>query len=453
MSRADDGKASLDVPLSPLTRDRAGRQAYAFAESAFPICRSITGDGVRATLDLARDVLPDLEVHEVPSGEPVLDWTVPKEWNVREAWVKGPDGKKVVDFADHNLHLLNYCAPVHKKVELEELQKHLFSLPEQPGLIPYRTSYWQENWAFCMRDTDRRALQPGSHEVFVESSLEEGHLTYGELVLPGDSDREVLISAHLCHPSLANDNLSGLGVTAELFRLLASLPQRRYTYRLVWVPGTIGAVTWLARHETRLAADPVVAGLVAANLGDAGAFHFKRSRRGDTILDRAVVKALADSGAVHDVSDFVPFGYDERQYCSPGFDLPVGLLSRSPWGTFPEYHTSGDDLSFIAAEHLGASVAAYWDVIRLLERDWTYVNLCPKGEPQLGRRGLYSHIGGGEDGRERQLALLWVLNQSDGRTSLLEIAEKAAMPFDRIRAAADALLSADLLALAGGDGD
>lgn len=439
--------------LDEASRRRAGERAYAFAEAAFPICRSITGDGVRQTLELLREELPDLEVHEVPSGEPVLDWTVPKEWNVREAWIKGPDGEKVVDFADHNLHLLNYCAPVHRKLELDELQDHLFSLPDQPTRIPYRTSYWQENWAFCLEHERREALRPGTYEVFVDSELKDGALTYGELLLPGGSTEEVMVSAHLCHPSLANDNLSGLGVAAQLFRLLAEQKQRRLTYRLVLVPGTIGAVTWLARHDERLTASPcpVIGGLVAANLGDAGAFHFKRSRRGNTVLDRAVEKVLNDADVAHDVTDFMPFGYDERQYCSPGFDLPVGLLSRSPWGTFAEYHTSGDDLSFIAADPLAGSVALYWDVVRLLESNRVYVNLCPKGEPQLGRRGLYSHIGGGEDGRERQLALLWVLNQSDGSASLLDIAERSGMPFDTVRAAADALLAADLLREASGE--
>ena len=420
----------------------AGERAYAFAQAAYPICRSITGDGVRQTLELLRPELPELEVFEVPSGTPILDWTVPKEWNLRRAWIKGPDGELVVDSEAHNLHVLSYCTPIHRKVSLEELQEHLFSLPDQPGVIPYRTSYWKEQWGFCVTDRRRRSLRSGEYEVFVDADLEDGHLTYGEIFLPGETDQEILLSAHICHPSLANDNLSGIGVVTELIRLLKTV-RRTHGFRVVLVPGTIGAITWLARNETRL--DRIKAGLVAANLGDGGNFHFKRSRRGTTVLDRAVEKILVESGQPHGITDFIPFGYDERQYCSPGFDLPVGLLSRSPWGSFPEYHTSADDLDFIRPEHLGLSIQRYLQVAHVLESNRTYRNLCPKGEPQLGRRGLYGHIGGGEEGRDRQLALLWVLNQSDGHNDLLAIAERAGFRFAAVAEAARALLDADLL--------
>ncbi len=426
----------------------AGERAYAFAEAAYPLCRSITGDGVRQTLELLRPDFPELEVIEVPSGAPVLDWTVPNEWNLRRAWIKGPDGKMVVDSENQNLHVLSYCTPIHSKVSLEELQEHLFSLPDQPDVIPYRTSYWKEQWGFCMEDRRRRALPPGEYEVFVDATLEPGHLTYGEIFVPGETDHEVLLSAHICHPSLANDNLSGIGVVTELARLLKTV-RRAHGYRIVLVPGTIGAITWLARNEGRL--DRIKAGLVAANLGDGGDFHFKRSRRGTTVLDRAVEKVLREAGQTYGITDFIPFGYDERQYCSSGFDLPVGLLSRSPWGSFPEYHTSADDLDFIRPEHLGLSVLRYLQVAHVLEDNKTYRNLCPKGEPQLGRRGLYGHIGGGEAGRDRQLALLWVLNQSDGRKDLLAIAERAGLRFTAVAEAARALLEADLLVEVGAE--
>lgn len=420
----------------------AGHRAYAFAKAAFPICRSITGDGVRQTLDLLKADFPELQISEVPSGTPVLDWTVPKEWNLRRAWIKGPDGEVVVDSRDHNLHVLNYCSPIHRKLQLEQLQEHLFSLPEQPDLIPYRTSYWKEQWGFCLADRQRQALEPGEYEVFVDSSLEDGHLTYGEIFLAGETDCEVLLSAHICHPSLANDNLSGIGVVTELIRLLRTT-RRNLGYRVVLVPGTIGAITWLALNEAKL--DKIKAGLVAANLGDGGDFHFKRSRQGATVLDRAVEKVLAESGEPFGLSDFIPFGYDERQYCSPGFDLPVGLLSRSPWGSFPEYHTSADDLDFIRPEHLGLSIQRYLQVAQVLEGNRIYRNLRPKGEPQLGRRGLYGHIGGGEEGRERQLAMLWVLNQSDGEHDLLDISQRSGLSFATVAEAAQALLEADLL--------
>ena len=430
----------------------AGPAMHALAERLYPILRSITGDGVRETLSILGEVVP-LQVREVPSGTPVLDWTVPPEWRVREAWIRGPDGTNVVDVRNHTLHLLSYSAPVHRTMPLSELREHLFSLPDQPDRIPYRTSYYAERWGFCLRHRTLEALPEGDYEVLVDAELDpDGSLTYGELVIPGESDREVLISTHVCHPSLANDNLSGLAVTTFLARRLLDLtsngPRLRHTHRFVSIPGTIGSITWLARNED--AAGRVVAGLVAANLGDPGGFHYKRSRRGDAAIDRAVGQLLAEhAGATGEpvtVEDFVPFGYDERQYCSPGYDLPVGSLTRTPWGRYPEYHTSGDDLALIRPERLAGSLALYARVLALLEADRAYRNLEPKGEPQLGRRGLYASIGGGTAGKERQLALLWVLNLSDGEHSLLDVAERSGMPFARIREAADALLETGLLA-------
>jgi aminopeptidase-like protein len=422
---------------------------YDLASRLYPLPRSITGDGVRRTLAALRELVP-LEVHEVPTGTEVLDWTVPREWNVREAWIRDPSGRKVVDFADHGLHLLGYSVPVHRRLPWPELRPHLHTLPEQPDLIPYRTSYYAEAWGFCLPHRLLEALERedrgGEYEVKIDATLEEGSLTYGELAIPGASDREVLVSCHVCHPALANDNLSGLAVTAHLARRLLDVSRDaplRHTYRFLWIPGTIGAITWLARN--REAAGRVAHGLVAANLGDAGAFHYKRSRRGDAGIDRAVEHLLRHAGAPFEVEDFVPFGYDERQYSSPGFDLPVGSLTRTPWGRYPEYHTSADDLSFIAPENLAGSLAAYLRVMEILEGNRTYRNLSPHGEPQLGRRGLYSTIGGGPEGRDRQLALLWVLNLSDGDHDLLAVAERAGRPFAEIREAADALVEAGLL--------
>ena len=430
--------------------DGLGEAMFRFAERAYPICRSITGDGVRQTLELVREIVPELEIHEVASGSPVLDWTVPDEWNLRSARLTTPDGRVVADTAVHNLHVMGYSEPVDLRLSLEELQPHLFSLPDQPDAIPYRTSYWKRGWAFCLEDRVRRSLPEGEYHAVIDSTLGPGHLTYGEVVLPGekggDADDLVLISAHTCHPSLANDNLSGIGVVAYLARLLADRPRRRYGYRLLFAPGTIGAITWLARNEDG-AARRIRHGLIAANLGDGGPFHFKRTQRGDTELDRAALYVLGQQTDVrHEAFDYEPFGYDERQYGSPGFDLAVGLLSRAHWGRFPEYHTSGDDLSLIAPEHLERSLALYVEVVEVLEANRCYRNLSPKAEPQLGRRGLYHHIGGGEEGRERQLALLWVLNQSDGSRSLLDIAERSGLPFERLVEAAGLLREADLLA-------
>jgi aminopeptidase-like protein len=445
--------------LARLDRAAAGAAMHDLVTRAFPILRSITGDGVRRTLVLGREIAP-LEVHEVPSGTPVFDWKVPPEWNVREAWIAspdaGPDGHRVVDLADHTLTLMSYSVPVSARMSRAALDEHLHSLPEQPDLIPYRTSYYREAWGFCLPHRLRESLPDGEYEVVIDSTLDPGgSLTYGELYLPptaaggGSADAgDVLVSCHVCHPSLANDNLSGLAVTLWLARELAGV-ERRHGWRFVWIPGTIGAITWLAQN--RDSAARIAHGFVAANLGDPGRFHYKRSRRGDAVIDRAAAHLLAGPGAGGAdepgvIEDFVPFGYDERQYCSPGFDLPVGLLSRTPWGRYPEYHTSADDLGLVLPEALAGSLARCLELAALIEGNRRYRNLEPYCEPELGRRGLYGSVGGGSDGRDRQLALLWVLNLSDGRHDLLAIAERAGLPFARIEEAARALLEAGLLA-------
>ncbi|HYO15685.1 MAG TPA: DUF4910 domain-containing protein [Thermoanaerobaculia bacterium] len=418
----------------------AGQEMHRFIEEAYPLCRSLTGDGVRRTLAMIRERIP-LEVREVPSGTPVFDWTVPREWNIRDAWIKDPAGRKVVDFQTCNLHVLNYSLPVHERLSLGELKKHLFTLPEKPDLIPYRTSYYKEAWGFCLSHRAMLELPQGEYEVLIDSTLQDGFLTYGECFLPGESEREVLLSTHVCHPSLCNDNLSGIAVMTWLARALADRP-RRYSYRFLFIPGTIGSIAWLARNEERT--DRIVHGLVAANLG-VGAFHYKKSRRGDAEIDRAVLHVLRTSGADFGVEDFVPFGYDERQYCSPGFDLPVGSLTRTPWGRYAEYHTSADNLDLVGPEALAGSLETYLRVVEILEGNRRYLNLNPKCEPQLGRRGLYRMIGGDDAGRSRELALLWVLNLSDGRHGLLDVAERSGMAFEAVRAAADALLDVELL--------
>jgi aminopeptidase-like protein len=410
-----------------------------FIAEAYPICRSITGDGVRRTLRMIQERIP-LEIREVPTGTPVFDWTVPKEWNIRDAWIKDPSGKKIVDFQDCNLHVLNYSVPVHEKLPLAELKKHLFSLPDKPDLIPYRTSYYKEAWGFCLRHRTLESLPDGEYEVLIDSTLADGSLTYGECLLPGDSEREILLSTHVCHPSLCNDNVSGIAVMTELARELRSRQRRRYSYRFLFIPGTIGSITWLALNEVR-----IDHGLVAANLGDPGKFHYKKSRRGNAEIDRAVLAVLASSGEPFGVEEFVPFGYDERQYCSPGFNLAVGSLTRTPYGRYPEYHTSADNLDFIKPEALEGSLRTYLAVMDVLEGNRRYRNLNPKCEPQLGRRGLYRTLGGDESGRARELALLWVLNLSDGDHDLLDVAERSGMSFAAIREAADALLEVGLL--------
>ncbi len=420
---------------------RLGQEIYDFAAAAYPICRSITGDGVRQTLALLAQVIP-LTVHEVPSGTPVFDWTVPPEWNLRAAYVQNALGERVIDVAQHTLHILNYSVPVRQRLSLAELKAHLYSLPEQPEAIPYRTSYYQERWGFCLSHRQLESLPEGDYDVLIDASLEPGHLTYGEFFLPGKSADTVLFSAHICHPSLANDNLSGVGVCALLARELSAF-DLHYSYRFLFIPGTIGAITWLALHEA--AARQVRHGLVAANLGDPGPFHYKKTRRGQTELDRVVLQVLAATQQPFQIEDFVPFGYDERQYASPGFNLAVGSLTRTPWGRYPEYHTSNDNLSFIQPHSLGESLRLYLQVVHALEHNQPYWNCNPCGEPQLGRRGLYNTLGGRESGRERELALLWVLNLSDGEHTVLDIVERSGLSLDQILAAVEALLAVELL--------
>jgi aminopeptidase-like protein len=381
-------------------------------------------------------------VFEVPTGTRAFDWTVPREWNIRDAYVKDPSGERVIDFKKSNLHVLNYSVPVNARMPLSELREHLFTLPDHPDWIPYKTSYYKENWGFCLSRNALASLRDVVYEVRIDSSLEDGHLTYGECFLPGRSADEVLLSCHVCHPSLCNDNLSGIALCAALAGSLAG-STHRYSYRILFVPGTIGAIVWLSRNEER--AMRIRHGLVVACVGDPGPMHYKKSRRGDAEIDRAVVHALEHSGAPYTVSDFSPYGYDERQYCSPGFDLAVGALSRTPHGRFEQYHSSADDLEFVTADALAGSFGAYRSALGLLEKNATYVNQNPKCEPQLGRRGLYRDLGGHAESKTSELAMLWVLNLSDGTNSLLDIAERSGLPFETIETAAERLVTADLL--------
>jgi aminopeptidase-like protein len=421
---------------------RVGAEMHAAVRELYPICRSITGEGLRQSLRILRRIAP-LELREVPTGTQVFDWTIPREWTFRSARLTGPDGEVIVDAARLNLHLLNYSAPFRAKVPLEELQRHLHSLPEQPAAVPYRTSYYKEDWGFCLSHQQRASLRPGDYDVQIDTSLADGSLSLGELVVRGAQPYEVLISAHCCHPALANDNLSGMVLTAQLARLLGAMSPR-YTYRFLFVPGTIGSIAWLALNQD--GARRIAHGLVAACVGDAGRLTYKRSRRGDAEIDRAAVHVLAHSGEDHAVRDFTPYGYDERQYNSPGFNLPVGSLTRTPHGEYREYHTSGDDPGLVKPEKLVDSLRRYLEIFEVLEGNRTYVNLSPMCEPQLGKRGLYGTVGGQSHAVAGQMAMLWVLNLSDGTRTLLETAERSKLPFTEVRRAAAALEKAGLLA-------
>ena len=417
-----------------------GKKLHAFAAELYPLCRSITGNGLRETLRLIQRQVP-LEIFEVPSGTSVFDWTVPKEWNIRDAYIKDASGNRVVDFQRSNLHVLNYSAPIHATLPFSELRSHLSTLPEHPSWIPYRTSYYREQWGFCLTHNQLSALSDGDYEVCIDSTLQDGHLTYGECYLPGQSKKEVLISTHACHPSLANDNLSGLAVATHLAQFLAG-KELRYSYRFLFIPGTIGAITWLARNRETVGR--IRAGLVLTGIGDSGGFHYKKSRRGDAEVDRAVAHVLRHCGEPSDVLEFSPYGYDERQYCSPGFNLPVGCLMRSVWGTFPEYHTSADNLDFIHPQQLAGSLRLCVFIFDVLENNRFYLNQNPFCEPQLGKRNLYRNTGGESIDNEIH-ARLWVLNLSDGEHSLLDIAEHSGLPFATIRDAAELLCGNGLL--------
>jgi len=419
-----------------------GAQMHNLVVRLYPTCRSITGDGVRATLNELQQLVP-LEVHEVPSGTAAFDWTVPKEWNIRDAYVKDSTGRRVIDFRMSNLHVVGYSVPRRITMTLAELRPHLFSLPDHPDWIPYRTSYYQEDWGFCLSHNQLLSLQDGNYEVCIDSTLAAGSLTYGEAYLPGQRTDEVLISCHVCHPSLCNDNLSGIAVSAYLARHLAALPARRYSYRFLYLPGTIGAITWLSRHEEQL--DRIRHGFVLTLVGDAAASTYKQSRRGDAEIDRAFEHVLRHSGKPYAIQKFEPLGYDERQFCSPGINLPVGCLMRSPHGKYPEYHSSADDLQHVRPEFLEDSWQKCVAAVELLEGNRRYRNLNPKCEPQLGRRGLFRAMGGQPEQAAFERSFLWVLNFSDSEHSLLDIAERARLPFSIVRRAADLLLEHGLL--------
>jgi aminopeptidase-like protein len=426
---------------STLTPKNIGLEMHRFMGELYPICRSITGYGVRETLRIISQRIP-IEIHNVPTGTQVFDWTVPKEWNIRDAYVKNSRAERIIDFRQSNLHVVNYSIPVEKRMTLAELRPHLHTLPDHPDWVPYRTSYYHENWGFCIAHNQLAKLNDEEYEVCIDSSLEPGFLTYGEYFLPGESPDEVLISCHVCHPSLANDNLSGIALASFLAKHV-STETRRYSYRFLFIPGTIGSITWLSQHESEAAR--IKHGLVLASLGTGDGFTYKKSRRGDAEIDRVICNVLRHSGRSYEIRDFSPYGYDERQFCSPGFNLPVGCLMRTPNGQFPEYHTSADDMKFVKPALLAESLDVVLRILSVLDNNDVYVNQNPKCEPQLGKRGLYRTMGGDSAQPLNELAMLWVLSLSDGKHSLMDIAEHADLYFGVAEAAAKALRNAGLL--------
>ena len=423
------------------TTSNIGEQMYQLIKELFPICRSITGNGVSQTLDIIKRDIP-LIVHKIPTRTKVFDWEVPKEWNIRDAYIMNSKGEKIVDFANSNLHVVNYSIPVDTSVSLKVLKEHIHTIPEHPDWIPYRTTYYKEDWGFCMTHNQFQKLTEDVYDVYIDSSLKTGYLTYGEYCIPGDRQDEVLISTHICHPSLCNDNLSGIGVATYLAKELRRR-KLRYSYRFLFIPGTIGAITWLSLNESKV--KNIKHGLVASLLGVNAGFTYKRSRLGNAEIDQVVEEVLTQSGVNHKVFNYSPYGYDERQFCSPGFNLPVGNLARTPFGQYPEYHSSADNLELVKPEALEDSFLMYRQIINMLEANMKYININPKCEPNLGKRGLYNMIGGDNWGKNFQLALLWILNLADGNHSLLDISKRSEIDFESISQAARRLVEHKLL--------
>ncbi|RXP61849.1 DUF4910 domain-containing protein [Lutibacter sp. HS1-25] len=425
-----------------LDKNKIGSDITSLIKRLFPICRSITGNGVRETLAILSEKIP-LNITETPSGTVVNDWEVPDEWNINEAWIKDSKGNKIICFSNSNLHVLNYSAPINKKVTLSELKEHVFTLPDQPDLIPYRTSYYNKNWGFCMAHNQLIKLKDDEeYTVFIDSTIEPGSLTYGEYLLKGDINQEVILICHICHPSLGNDNLSGIAVATALYNCLKD-QKLKYSYRFLFTPATIGSITWLSQNEETI--KNIKHGLVLTLLGDEGKFNYKKSREGNTQIDEIVQNVLKLTTKEYKILEFSPYGYDERQFCSPGYNLPVGRLSRTPFAEYPEYHTSADNLDFIKEDKMVESLEKLLNIVSIIENNKNYINLKPKGEPQLGKRGLFRSISGQSNMKNYQMALLWILNQSDGNHSLLDISNKSGIDFDEIKFAADALENVQLI--------
>ena len=421
-----------------------GNVMFHLAERLYPICRSITGNGFRQSLAIIREVLPEIQVTEIPSGTQVFDWTVPKEWNIRGGWIKKKSGETVVDFMDSNLHVMGYSLPVHATVSRDELLEHVYTIPDQPELIPYVTSYYQERWGFCMSDKQKQALTDDEYEVMIDSTLEDGSLTYGELVLPGESQDEILFSTYLCHPSMANDELSGPCVQTELVKFIKSQPKHKYTYRFLWIPETIGSITYLSNHWEMLQKH-VKAGFVLSCVGDNRTYSIVYSKYADTLADRVLENVLKFHYPDFKRYSFLERGSDERQYGSAGIDLPVCGFCRSKYQNFPEYHTSADNMNLISPEGLAGAYEVMVKVVNALENNGYYQMAC-KCEPQLGKRGLYPTIsrkGSNYSVRTMQHFIAY----ADGRNDLIGISNLLGTPVDELIPIKNKLMEHQLLTI------
>lgn len=420
-----------------------GSEMYCLMENLYPICRSITGNGVRQTLAEIKKYI-DLQVHEIPTNTQVFDWTIPKEWNITDAYIADSKGNRVVDFKKSNLHVVSYSIPIRKKMRLAELKQHLYTIPDLPNTVSYLTSYYKEDWGFCMTHKDFLNLKEEEYEVVIDSTLKDGSLTYGEFFIPGSTSDEILVSCYVCHPSMCNDNLSGVVLTTLLAKELSKV-KTNYSLRFLFVPETIGAIAWLATNEKNLS--KIKHGLVATCLGDPGVSTYKRTKHGKAEIDRTVEYVLKNSKDDYQILDFFPTGSDERQFCSLGINLSVGSLMRTPYGKFAEYHTSDDNLKFVQPQFLADSYSKYLQTIFVLENNKKYLNLNPKCEPQLGKRGLYRQIGGQKITQNSELAMFWMLSLSDGLHDIIDISEKSGLEFDVLLEAAQKLEKNNLLKL------
>jgi len=407
------------------------QQLEHYFDCLWSLNRSLTGEGNRESLRILSELV-DLKVHEIPSGTACFDWNVPPEWNAREAWIKDPNGNIVVDFRENNLHLLGYSTPIHAKMSLAELKPHLYSLPDNPDWIPYRTSYYKERWGFCLTHNLLISLPDGEYEVFIDSTLDKnGSMTIADAVIEGETEEEIMFSTYICHPSMANNELSGPLVQAFLYQAIKALGKTRYTYRFAFLPETIGAIYYLSQHGEHLK-EKLRAGYVLNCIGDAGKFTYKRSRQLTSLADRAAETVLAQTKIGCHAEDFFPLGSDERQYCSPHFDLPMGSVMRTRYYNYPEYHTSADNKDFISFEAMETSILRLLDIIKLLEANAFYVNQMPHCEPQLGKRGLYPNLGSDTSTRLRVGAMMWTLNLADGKHDLIDIVRRSGQPVSEI---------------------
>lgn len=430
---------TVPTPGSPMPKD-VSSEMHAFLTELFPICRSITGDGVRQTLQAIKRHIP-LQLHEIPTGTQAFDWTVPKEWRIRDAFIEDEMSHRIVDFKRNNLHVVGYSVPVNRWLSLSELQEHLYSLESQPDAIPYVTSYYEEGWGFCMAHKERVRLKDGRYRAYIDSELKDGHLTYGECIIQGNSQKEVFLSTYVCHPSLANNELSGPVVLTFLAKWIATTP-RNYTYRIVFVPETIGSLVYLSRNLESLKKN-VEVGFNVSCVGDERGYSYVASRYGNTVADRIADNVLRFRHTDFTRYSFLDRGSDERQYCSPGVDLPVVALCRSKYGTYPEYHTSLDDLEFVTPEGLRGGYEMVQACIQLAESNATYrVTFC--GEPQLGKRGLYPTISH-KHSTQSTKPLMDFLAYADGTNDLINISNLIGIPTWELVPIAQQLLTHGLI--------